>query len=116
MATFRQTYKARVPFAVRNAIGLQTSSLAIVCSEHKSSGVTLKKHKFLVSPSMTIGQFLVYLRKHTSCTHSHALFLFLGPQHAVPRVGDAMSDVHRMHQDEDGILYITVCGENTFGV
>ena len=117
MTTFRDKYKARVPFSSRIAISNRSSSLPVICSGHRSSGVTLSKHKFLVSPNMTIGQFLFYVRKHTTdtCTPSHALFLFLGSENAIARVGDAMKLVHEKHKDTDGILYITVCGENTFG-
>ena len=117
MAAFRAQYKARVPFSIRTAIATGTSSLPVVCSEHRSSGVTLSKRKFLVSPTMTVGQFLFHVRKHasSSCTPAHALFLFVGSQHVIPRVGDSMKDVYGKHKDGDGILYITVCGENTFG-
>ena len=120
MTTFREKYKAQVSLPARIAISkqsLERSSLPVVCSEHKSSGVTLSKNKFLVSPGMTIGQFLYYVRKSVSspCTPAHALFLFVGSEHTIPRVSDAMRDVHEKHKDSDGILYITVCGENTFG-
>lgn len=37
------------------------------------------------------------------------------PQHSTPCAAAMMATVYEDHKDEDGFLYITYSGENTFG-
>ena len=93
---------------------------------------------------LTVGQFVYVIRKRIRVSPEKAIFMFVknvlpptGEQHALhlltsldpfcrrvsPEYPDffhipaaaLMSEVYDDHKDEDGFLYITYSGENTFG-
>ena len=94
---------------------------------------------------LTVGQFVYVIRKRIRVSPEKAIFMFVknvlpptGEQHALRLRADCncfcgpmynhlnadllitcaaalMSEVYDDHKDEDGFLYITYSGENTFG-
>lgn len=58
-------------------------------------------------------QFVYVIRKRLSLPAEKAIFLFVGK--SLPRTAALMSEVYDKHKDEDGFLYLTYSGENTFG-
>jgi len=74
----------------------------------------IDKKKFLVPADLTIGQFVYVIRKRIKLTPEQAIFLFVNKGTLPPTVA-TLQKVYSQHMDEDGFLYMTYSGENTFG-
>jgi len=73
----------------------------------------IDKNKFLVPADLTMGQFIFVIRKRISLSSEKALFVFCN--NSLPTTGSLMRELYGSHGDHDGFLYMTYCGENTFG-
>ena len=74
----------------------------------------IDKHKYLFPADLTIGQLLYVIRKRIKgMDPSKALFVFVGK--SMPCMTDTIAVLYDGHKDEDGFLYFTYSGENTFG-
>ena len=73
----------------------------------------IDKTKYLVPGDLTIGQFIYVIRKRIKLSSEQALFIFINE--TMPTISENMSLVYQNHEDEDGFLYISYSGENTFG-
>jgi GABA(A) receptor-associated protein len=88
--------------------------LPVICEKVEGSQIAdLDKNKFLVPSDLTVGQFVLVVRKRVMLEPEKAIFLFIGD--SVPPNGAHMSDLYAKHKDEDGFLYVKYSGENTFG-
>uniref|UniRef100_A0A7S1W603 Autophagy-related protein n=2 Tax=Neobodo designis TaxID=312471 RepID=A0A7S1W603_NEODS len=88
--------------------------LPVICERVEGSSIQdLDKNKFLVPSDLTVGQFVLVVRKRVLLEPEKAIFLFIGD--SVPPNGAHMSDLYAKHKDEDGFLYVKYSGENTFG-
>lgn len=74
----------------------------------------IDKKKFLVPADLTIGQFVYVLRKRIKLAPEQAIFIFVSSGTLPPSVA-ALQSVYDKYKDEDGFLYMTYSGENTFG-
>lgn len=74
----------------------------------------IEKKKYLVPTDLTIGQFVHIVRKRIKLSPEQAVFIFVDGS-TLPPVSALISKVYDDHKDEDGFLYITYNGENTFG-
>lgn len=70
--------------------------------------------KYLAPVHYTVGQFQYYIRSKYSLDAAQSLFFFC--QNEIPANSKLMSEVYREYKDDDGFLYISYAGENTFGV
>jgi GABA(A) receptor-associated protein len=77
-----------------------------------TSGI-IDKNKFLVPSDLSIAQFLFTIRKRIKLRPEQSLFLFV--KNSIPRSDILLSQLYKEYKDEDGFLYITYSGENTFG-
>jgi GABA(A) receptor-associated protein len=73
----------------------------------------LKKMKYLVPDTLTVGQFVYVLRKQMTLKPEEAVFLMIDD--CLPPTAALMSHIYKDHKDEDGFLYAYLCKENTFG-
>jgi len=69
--------------------------------------------RYLVPSDLTVGQFVYVIRKRIKLSPEKAIFIFVG--NVLPPTASMMSTVYESNKDEDGFLYITYSGENTFG-
>lgn len=97
----REKYPDRVPVIVE-----QTKRLF-------KEEVKLDKQKFLVPIDLTIGQFMFIIRKRCKVEPHKAIFLMFGNK--IPPTSESIDKLYEQHKDEDGFIYATVHGENTFG-
>mmetsp|Transcript_14360 Transcript_14360/g.15918 ORF Transcript_14360/g.15918 Transcript_14360/m.15918 type:complete len:120 (+) Transcript_14360:114-473(+) len=96
----RSKYPDRIPVIVEKAA--------------KSDAPDIDKKKFLVPQDITVGKFVYEIRKHmTKLNPEKAIFLFVND--VLPPSSALMSTIYESYKDEDGFLYITYSGENTFG-
>ena len=97
----REKFPGRIPVIVERAA--------------RDKGLTqIDKNKFLVPPDLTLGQFVFVVRKRITLPAERALFVFCG--NSLPTTGSLMRELYIRHSDPDGFLYMTYCGENTFGL
>ena len=97
----RAKYPNRIPVIVERAEN---------CNEVE----IIDKKKYLVPTDLTMGQFIYVIRKRLkTITAEKALFVFVG--NIMPPTGENMSILYENNKDEDGFLYVTYSGENTFG-
>ncbi|EGX89232.1 Light chain 3 (LC3) [Cordyceps militaris CM01] len=115
----RQKYADRIPsrenylvFSV-NASGV-IDGPGVICEKvEKSDIATIDKKKYLVPSDLTVGQFVYVIRKRIKLSPEKAIFIFV--DEVLPPTAALMSSIYEEHKDEDGFLYITYSGENTFG-
>lgn len=62
---------------------------------------------------ITVGKFVYEIRKHMKLNPEQAIFLFVND--TLPPTAALMSQIYEKNKDEDGFLYVTYSGENTFG-
>ncbi|KAK9833134.1 hypothetical protein WJX74_008135 [Apatococcus lobatus] len=95
----RDKYPDRIPVIVEKA--------------EKSDIPDIDKKKYLVPSELTIGQFVYVIRKRIRVSPEKAIFMFV--KNVLPPTAALIENVYGDHKDEDGFLYITYSGENTFG-
>nr|GMC80729.1 autophagy-related protein 8F [Ipomoea batatas] len=85
----------------------------IVERAERSDIPNIDKRKFLVPSDLTVGQFVFVIRKRIQLSSEKAIFIFV--DNVLPTTGALMSAIYEEKKDEDGFLYVTYSGENTFG-
>ncbi|XP_074564841.1 autophagy-related protein 8C-like [Curcuma longa] len=95
----REKYPDRIPVIVEKA--------------DRSDIADIDKKKYLVPADLTVGQFVYVVRKRIKLSAEKAIFIFV--KNTLPPTGSMISAVYEEHKDEDGFLYMTYSGENTFG-
>ncbi|CAN1258850.1 Autophagy-related protein 8f [Linum perenne] len=76
--------------------------------------LTCSWSRYLVPADLTVGQFVYVIRKRIKLSAEKAIFIFV--DNVLPPTGAIMSAVYEEKKDEDGFLYVTYSGENTFGM
>ncbi|KAH9777301.1 Autophagy-related protein 8f [Citrus sinensis] len=119
-ARIREKYPDRIPVIVEKA--------------ERSDIPNIDKKKYLVPADLTVGQFVYVIRKRIKLSAEKAIFIFVDnvlpptgkvANHVVLHTpscafllienGAIMSAIYEEKKDEDGFLYVTYSGENTFG-
>jgi GABA(A) receptor-associated protein len=86
----------------------------IICERHANSSLPeIKKHKFLVPHDMRTAHFLIIIRQKMQLDPAVAIILYVG--NSIPSPETFINNLYENYGDEDGFLYITYTGENTFG-
>ncbi|XP_028751798.1 autophagy-related protein 8f-like isoform X2 [Neltuma alba] len=98
-ARIREKYPDRIPVIVEKA--------------ERSDIPSIDKKKYLVPADLTVGQFVYVIRKRIKLSAEKAIFIFV--DNVLPPTGAIMSAIYEEKKDEDGFLYVTYSGENTFG-
>eukprot|EP01133_Synstelium_polycarpum_P001210 gene1210-1399_t len=96
----RSKYQDRIPVIVEKA--------------PRSDAPDIDKKKYLVPADITVGKFVYEIRKHMPKINAEkAIYLFVN--NTLPPTAAFISQIYERYKDEDGFLYITYSGENTFG-
>jgi len=95
----RQKYPERIP---------------VICEKAANTDIPdIDKKKYLVPNDLTVGQFVYVIRKRIKLEPEKAIFIFVN--NTLPSTAALMSQIYEDHKDDDGFLYVTYSGENTFG-
>lgn len=78
------------------------------------SKMTLARAKYLIPGEITVGKFIMELRKSLSLAPEQAIFLYVGGGR-LPPTAAPMAQVYTKYKDSDDFLYIVIANENTFG-
>ncbi|AQK76477.1 Autophagy-related protein 8c [Zea mays] len=97
----REKYPDRIPVIVEKLRGV-----IFLTSTRKS--------QYLVPADLTVGQFVYVVRKRIKLSAEKAIFIFV--KNTLPPTAALMSSIYEENKDEDGFLYMTYSGENTFGL
>ena len=116
-------FKDEIPFAMRKEEASRILSkypnripIIIERSEECSNDIpVVDKKKYLVPNDITTGQFTYIIRKRIELEPEKAIFLFAGEDFTIPPSSSLISEIYNNYKDEDGFLYFTYSGENTFG-
>ena len=116
-------FKDEIPFAMRKEEASRILSrypdripIIIERSEECSDDIpVVDKKKYLVPNDITTGQFTYIIRKRIELEPEKAIFLFAGDDYTIPPSSSLISEIYNNYKDEDGFLYFTYSGENTFG-
>merc|ERR1711959_605919 len=89
--------------------------IPVICEKAEGSDIPeIDRKKYLVPQELTVGQFIYVVRKRLRLPPEKAIFIFVDGR--LPSAGAAlMSQMYKDYKDEDGFLYVTYSGENTFG-
>ncbi|MCO5550494.1 hypothetical protein L7F22_003981 [Adiantum nelumboides] len=98
-ARIRQKYPDRIPVIVEKA--------------PRTDIPDIDKKKYLVPSDLNVGQFVFVIRKRIKLDAEKAIFIFVN--NVLPPTAALMSSIYEEHKDQDGFLYVTYSGENTFG-
>ena len=74
----------------------------------------IDQNKFIVPEDITLGQFMAIIRKKIELGPELALFLFVN-KGVLPAQSVSMASLYNQYKNDDGLLEIEYCGENTFG-
>ncbi|KAK4858780.1 hypothetical protein QYF36_021864 [Acer negundo] len=99
-ARIREKYADRIPVIVEKA--------------ERSDVPDIDKNKYLVPADLNVGQFVYVVRKRIKLSAEKAIFIFVN--NTLPPSAALMSSIYEENKDEDGFLYMTYSGENTFGL
>jgi len=86
----------------------------IVERSNDNSIPLLEKKKYLVPYDLTIGEFMLLIRRKINLDEKVGIYLFFNDNILVT-CSEMMGDSYNKHKDLDGFLYIKYSGENTFG-
>jgi GABA(A) receptor-associated protein len=89
--------------------------IPVICEidPRNSSSIYLKKMKYLVPGSLTLGQFMFVLRKQITLNQEEAVFVMIN--NTLPQAASLLSQIYKDHKDPDGFLYFFLCKESVFG-
>ena len=89
--------------------------IPVICERADTTDIALiDKHKYLVPVELIMGQFIFVIRRRLKLDAAKAIFLFVNKQ-IIPPMNASLSELYEEYKGEDGFLYITYSGENTFG-
>jgi GABA(A) receptor-associated protein len=114
---FQQEFSIEKRKAESTRIKNKFPDLVPVICERAAGGSSvpdLDRRKFLVPPHLTMGQFVYVVRKRIKLDASQAIFMYISNSLLVP-TSQTITLVYDEHKDDDGFLYVTYSGENTFG-
>ncbi|CCM02884.1 uncharacterized protein FIBRA_04998 [Fibroporia radiculosa] len=115
----RSKFKDEHPFDKRKAEAERIRQkypdrIPVICEKADKTDIpTIDKKKYLVPSDLTVGQFVYVIRKRIKLAPEKAIFIFV--DEVLPPTAALMSAIYEEHKDEDGFLYVSYSGENTFG-
>ncbi|XP_010057917.2 autophagy-related protein 8B isoform X1 [Eucalyptus grandis] len=127
-ARIREKYPDRIPVRIfltslemlTPFIGFAYDTMLIVYAMQviveradRSNISDIDKRKYLVPADITAGQLVYVVRKRIKLSPEKALFIFV--RNTLPPTASLMSAIYEEFKDEDGFLYLTYSGENSFG-
>ena len=89
--------------------------IPIICEKNKNQTAlpVLNKVKYLVPPTLTIGQLMCIIRNRMKLRSDVAIFLTIDGY--IPPTTTLIGELYETSKYADGFLYIEYSGENTFG-
>jgi GABA(A) receptor-associated protein len=107
------TFEQRLSESIR-ILQKYPSRIPIICEKNKKCKLPdLDKKKYLLEPTITIGQFIFIIRKRLQINEYDALFISINGN--IPPTSAMISNCYAKYKEADGFMYIKYTSENTFG-
>ena len=74
----------------------------------------IDRKKYLVPNDLGVNQFIYIIRSRMKLPPEKSLYIFVNGT-VMPHTGGCISEYYHKYKDDDGFLYISYSGENTFG-
>jgi GABA(A) receptor-associated protein len=89
--------------------------IPIICEKcpYSRGAPEIDKHKYLAGYDLTVGQFMLVIRKRMCIRPEIGLYIFVNG--IIPSNSSFLRNLYSDFKDDDGFLYITYDIENTFG-
>ncbi len=112
------SFKTQHPFEKRrreaqNILYRYPSRVPIICELAGRDAPELKKKKYLVPKDLMMTQFMYIIRKRVKLPPEKAMYMFINNK-LMPG-NSLIAEIYENEKDNDGFLYVTYSGENTFG-
>jgi GABA(A) receptor-associated protein len=113
-------FKKEFPFEKRlsessRILNKYDNKVPIIITKYKTCKLpNIDKNKYLTPNELTLGQFLNIIRKRIELPPSQSIFIYVNDNIMAP-TSATMSSLYNTYKDKDGFLYLSYCGENTFG-
>jgi GABA(A) receptor-associated protein len=113
-------FKNRISFRERknhcdNILLKYPDRIPILCEKfyYSKNAPEIDKHKYLAGYDLTVGQFMLVIRKRMNLKKEIGLYMFING--IIPSNSSLLRNLYSDFKDADGFLYITYDVENTFG-
>jgi GABA(A) receptor-associated protein len=74
---------------------------------------SIDKSKYLAPTNMTLGEFMIILRKKLNVRPEETIFFII--ENTIQPTSHTIETIYNKFADDDGFLYIIYTSENTFG-
>ncbi len=117
----KSNFRDTTPFTKRKAESTRIrlkypDRVPVVCEvvPTSKSQIQLDRHKYLVPGDLTVGQFLIVVRKKIKLGAEQAIYIF-NDYGGMPMCSSLMSVIYQQQKNIDGFIYFGIAVENTFG-
>jgi len=117
----KKTFKERHSFEKRaaesyNIMLKYPNRLPIICEKwgNDPDMPEIDRKKYLVPKDLGVNQFIYIIRTRMKLSPEKSLYIFINDG-IMPHTGGCISEYYHKYKDDDGFLYISYSGENTFG-
>ena len=117
----KKTFKERHSFEKRSEESYRImvkypNRIPIICEKwgNDPDMPEIDRKKYLVPNDLHVNQFLYIIRTRMKLRPEKSLYIFVNGT-VIPHTGSCISEYYYRYKDEDGFLYISYSGENTFG-
>lgn len=86
----------------------------VLKSKHDKVLPNINMNKFVVPSQITVGELMNVVRKRIAIGQDTSMFFFINESLLVCGT-NSIGELYETHKNEDGLLLIYYCGENTFG-
>ena len=88
--------------------------IPIICNRYfNSNSYNTNKSKFIVPIRLTIGEFIIVIRKQLKMSYQQSIYFIIND--FIPSNKELLYNLYNNYRDQDGFLYIFYTNENTFG-
>jgi len=115
MSLFKKKYSFQERFDESGRVLIKfPNKIPIVVEKDPRSKVReIDRHKYLVSDTLTMSQFLYTIRKRLKLEPEENVMLFIN--NFIPAQEQFISHYYNNYKDKDNFLYIVYSVDNTFG-
>lgn len=117
----KKTFKERNSFEKRaqesyNITLKYPDRIPIICEKwgNDQEMPNIDRKKYLVPNDLGVNQFIYIIRRRMKLKPEKSLYIFVNNS-IIPHTGGCISEYYHKYKDDDGFLYISYSGENTFG-
>ncbi len=111
----QHSYDTRIEEAKR-ILDKHPGKFPIIVEKADNSNVAeIDKHKWLVKGELTIGQFLLTIRRRIKINESESIFIYVNNSY-LPGNNETISQVYEKYKDTDNFLYMTYSKEVAYGI